>query len=40
MHKRTLAAVAASLAYQVTATFIPAVPGWFCFRNLMAHDFL
>jgi len=33
-------AVAASLAYQVTATFIPAVPGWFCFRNLMAHDFL
>ncbi len=33
-------AVAASLAYQVTATFIPAVPGWFCFRNLMDLDYL
>ena len=33
-------AVAASLAYQVTATFIPAVPGWFCFRNLMNLDYL
>jgi undecaprenyl-diphosphatase len=33
-------AVAASLAYQVTATFIPAVPGWFCFRNLMTLDYL
>ena len=33
-------AVAASLAYQVTATFIPAVPGWFCFRNLMSLDYL
>ncbi|MFZ4518986.1 MAG: lysylphosphatidylglycerol synthase domain-containing protein [Microthrixaceae bacterium] len=31
-------AVAASLAYQVTATFIPAVPGWFAFRNLLARD--
>ena len=34
------AAVAASLAYQVTATFIPAVPGWFAFRNLMDLDYL
>ncbi len=33
-------AVAASLAYQVTATFIPAVPGWFSFRNLMSLDYL
>ena len=31
-------AVAASLAYQVTATFIPAVPGWFAFHNLLARD--
>lgn len=33
-------AVAASLAYQVTATFIPAVPGWVAFRNLMSLDYL
>jgi uncharacterized membrane protein YbhN (UPF0104 family) len=33
-------AVAASLAYQVAATFVPAVPGWFCFRNLMALNYL
>jgi len=33
-------AVAASLAYQVTATFIPAVPGWFAFRNLLDLDYL
>lgn len=33
-------AVAASLAYQVTATFIPAVPGWVCFKNLMNLDYL
>ncbi|MBU6215254.1 MAG: flippase-like domain-containing protein, partial [Acidobacteria bacterium] len=33
-------AVAASLAYQVTATFIPAVPGWVAFRDLLDHDYL
>jgi uncharacterized membrane protein YbhN (UPF0104 family) len=33
-------AVAASLAYQVTATFIPAVPGWVAFRNLLDLDYL
>jgi uncharacterized membrane protein YbhN (UPF0104 family) len=33
-------AVASSLAYQVTATFIPAVPGWVAFRNLMHLDYL
>lgn len=33
-------AVAASLAYQVTATFIPAVPGWVAFRNLVNLDYL
>jgi len=33
-------AVAASLAYQVTATFLPAVPGWVAFRNLLDHDYL
>ena len=33
-------AVAASLAYQVTATFLPAVPGWVAFRNLLDHDLL
>ncbi len=33
-------AVAASLAYQVTATFVPAVPGWVAFRNLLDHDYL
>jgi uncharacterized membrane protein YbhN (UPF0104 family) len=33
-------AVAASLAYQVTATFVPAVPGWVAFRNLMHLDYL
>ncbi len=33
-------AVAASLAYQVTATFLPAVPGWLAFRNLLDHDYL
>lgn len=34
------AAVAASLAYQLASTFIPAIPGWFCVRDLLAHDFL
>lgn len=33
-------AVAASLAYQVTATFIPAVPGWVAFKDLMDRDYL
>lgn len=33
-------AVAASLAYQVTATFVPAIPGWVAFRNLMSLDYL
>jgi undecaprenyl-diphosphatase len=33
-------AVAASLAYQVTATFVPAVPGWVAFRDLLDHDYL
>jgi hypothetical protein len=32
--------VAASLAYQVTATFVPAVPGWVAFRDLLDHDYL
>jgi undecaprenyl-diphosphatase len=33
-------AVAASLAYQVTATFLPAVPGWVAFRDLLDRDYL
>jgi undecaprenyl-diphosphatase len=32
------AAVAASLANQLVATFVPAIVGWFCVRNLLAHD--
>jgi uncharacterized membrane protein YbhN (UPF0104 family) len=31
-------AVAASLAYQLASTFIPAIPGWFCVRDLFARD--
>ncbi len=34
------AAVAASLAYQLASTFIPAIAGWFCVRNLLTHDYL
>ncbi|UDY36739.1 lysylphosphatidylglycerol synthase transmembrane domain-containing protein [Dermatobacter hominis] len=34
------AAVAASLAYQLASTFIPAIAGWFCVRNLLEHDYL
>ena len=33
-------AVAASLAYQVTATFLPAIPGWVAFRDLLDRDYL
>ncbi len=34
------AAVAASLAYQLASTFIPAIAGWFCVRNLLSEDYL
>jgi len=34
------AAVAASLLYQVLASFFPAAPGWFAMRNLLADDYL
>jgi hypothetical protein len=33
-------AVAAVLANQLVASFIPAVPGWFATRDLMNRDYL
>ena len=33
-------AVAAVLANQLVASFIPAVPGWFATKDLMNHDYL
>jgi len=33
-------AVAASLAFQLTANYLPAAPGWFATRQLLHHDYL
>jgi uncharacterized membrane protein YbhN (UPF0104 family) len=36
----TEAAVAATLANQLTVTYLPAIPGWFATRHLLAHNYL
>jgi undecaprenyl-diphosphatase len=33
-------AVTAALANQLVVTYLPAIPGWFATRNLIAHDYL
>jgi uncharacterized membrane protein YbhN (UPF0104 family) len=36
----TQVAVAAALAYQLTANYLPAGPGWFATQHLLKHDYL